>query len=79
LCFYLGGIDVMKDDRYGRMALSRDGLHARDGLVLEHIRDRDLPVVLLLSGGYAETPRATADLHATMHREAARVFGNGRR
>jgi len=79
LVFYLGGIDVMKDDRYGRMALSRDGLHARDGLVLEHIRDRDLPVVLLLSGGYAETPRATADLHATMHREAARVFGNGHR
>jgi hypothetical protein len=32
-------------------------------------------VALLLSGGYAETPEATADLHAVMHREAARVFG----
>ncbi|PEN13738.1 histone deacetylase [Longibacter salinarum] len=78
LVFYLGGIDVMKDDRYGRMALSRDGLHARDGYVLEQIRNRDLPVVLLLSGGYAETPEGTADLHAVMHREAARVFKNGR-
>lgn len=75
LVFYLGGIDVMADDRYGRMLLSRDGLHARDGYVLEQIRNRDLPAVLLLSGGYAETPEATADLHATMHREAARVFG----
>jgi acetoin utilization deacetylase AcuC-like enzyme len=74
LVFYLGGIDVMADDRYGRMSLSRDGLHARDGYVLEQIRDRDLPVVLLLSGGYAESPATTADLHATMHREAARVF-----
>lgn len=75
LVFYLAGIDVMDGDRFGRLALTRDGLHARDGYVLEQIRDRDLPVVLLLSGGYAHTPEATADLHAVMHREAARVFG----
>jgi acetoin utilization deacetylase AcuC-like enzyme len=74
LVFYLAGIDVMSGDRYGRLALTRDGLHARDGYVLEQLRDRDLPVALLLSGGYATTPEATADLHAVMHREAARVF-----
>lgn len=79
LVFYLGGIDVASDDRFGRTALSRDGLHARDGYVLEQIRTRNLPVVLLLSGGYAETPAATADLHAIMHREAARVFGTAAR
>jgi acetoin utilization deacetylase AcuC-like enzyme len=76
LVFYLAGIDVMADDRYGRMSLTRDGLHARDGFVLEQIRDRNLPVVCLLSGGYARTPTATADLHAVMHREATRVFGS---
>ena len=74
LVFYLGGIDVAADDRFGRMALSREGLHARDGYVLDQIRARNLPVVLLLSGGYAETPDLTADLHAVMHREAARIF-----
>lgn len=75
LVFYLGGIDVMKGDRYGRLSLTRTGLRARDGYVLEQIRDRNLPLVLLLSGGYADTPEATADLHAIMYREAARVFG----
>jgi acetoin utilization deacetylase AcuC-like enzyme len=75
LVFYLGGIDVAADDRFGRTSLTREGLHARDGYVLEQIRARNLPVVLLLSGGYAETPALTADLHAVMHREAARVFG----
>jgi acetoin utilization deacetylase AcuC-like enzyme len=75
LVFYLGGIDVATDDRFGRTALSREGLHARDRHVLEQIRARNLPVALLLSGGYAETPEATADLHAVMYREAARVFG----
>jgi len=78
LVFYLGGIDVATDDRFGRLSLTREGLHARDGYVLEQIRARNLPVVLLLSGGYAETPEATADLHAIMHREAARVFGRAK-
>jgi len=74
LVFYLGGIDVAADDRFGRMALSRDGLRARDRYVFDQLRRRGLPVVLLLSGGYAETAEATADLHAISHREAARVF-----
>lgn len=74
LVFYLAGIDVAANDRFGRMALSREGLHARDRYVLEQLRERHLPVVLLLSGGYAETPADTADLHAITHREAARVF-----
>jgi acetoin utilization deacetylase AcuC-like enzyme len=75
LVFYLGGIDVAAGDRYGRMALTREGLAARDRYALSQIRKRDLPAVLLLSGGYAETPEATADLHAVMHRAAADVFG----
>ena len=74
LVFYLAGIDVMSGDRYGRIQLSREGVHARDRYVLQQIRDRDLAVVLLLSGGYADTPAATADRHAIMHREAAQIF-----
>ena len=75
LVFYLGGIDVAANDRFGRLSLTRDGLHARDGYVLEQLRAHGCPVVLLLSGGYADTPEATADLHAIMYRAAARVFG----
>lgn len=75
LIFYLGGIDVMAHDRFGRTALTRAGLHARDNYVLETIRESRCPVALLLSGGYAETPEQTADYHAVMHREAKRVYG----
>ncbi|WP_259097484.1 histone deacetylase family protein [Salinibacter ruber] len=74
LVFYLGGIDVATDDRFGRLSLTREGLHARDRYVLEQIQAHNHPVALLLSGGYADTPETTADLHAIMYREAARVF-----
>ena len=80
----LGGVDVVADDRFGRLALSRDGLEARDRLVCETVKAADVPLCLLLSGGYAarrqpgQAPetlaRETADLHATMYRQAAAVY-----
>lgn len=70
LVMYLAGVDVMAGDRFGRLALTRDGLAARDRTVLEACRARGVPVVLLLSGGYAATPALTADLHAEAHRQA---------
>ena len=84
LVVYLGGVDVVAEDRFGRLALSRAGLAARDRLVCETARDAGVPLCLLLSGGYAarRTPgqapetlaAATADLHATMYRQAAAVY-----
>ena len=85
LVVYLGGVDVVEDDRFGRLSLSRNGLEARDRLVCETVRASGIPLCLLLSGGYAarrnpgQAPetlaRATADLHATMYRQAATVYG----
>lgn len=75
LVVYLAGVDVVQGDRFGRLALTREGLAARDHFVLETMRARNLPVLLVLAGGYAKTPELTADLHAIVHRQAARVFG----
>ncbi len=75
LVFYLAGIDVLADDRYGRLSLTRAGVHARDRYVLETLHAAGLPVTLLLSGGYGPTPEETADRHAICHREARRVYG----
>lgn len=72
---YLAGVDVMQGDRFGRLALTREGLAARDRFVLETVQERGLPILLVLAGGYARTAEITADLHAVVHREAARVFG----
>ena len=77
LVFLLSGVDVVVGDRYGRLAMTRDGLRRRERLAQSLLRSAGLPVVLVLSGGYAETPRLTADLHAESHRAAAEVFGRG--
>ena len=75
--FYLAGVDPAAGDRYGRMRLTERGLAARDRYVCEEVRRRGRPLVLLLSGGYAATPRRTAELHAVAFREAIAVFEKG--
>ena len=72
--FYLAGVDPAAGDRYGRMALSAEGLQARDRYVVETARSGGVPLVLLLSGGYAPTPRRTAELHAIAFRVAIESY-----
>jgi acetoin utilization deacetylase AcuC-like enzyme len=74
LVFYLGGIDVLQEDRFGRLNLSLDGLRQRDRMVIRHFQSRDIPLVLLLSGGYAPTVEKTVQAHAVMFEEAVRIF-----
>ncbi len=74
IAFYLAGVDVVQGDRYGRLSLTRAGLCQREYAVMEAVRSRGLPLVLLMSGGYAPTPEETADLHAEAHRVARRIF-----
>jgi len=68
--FYLAGVDPARGDRYGRLALSDQGLHLRERCVLEACGSRGLPVVITIAGGYAPTPERTAELHSIIFQEA---------
>jgi acetoin utilization deacetylase AcuC-like enzyme len=71
IVFYLAGVDPACGDRYGRLALSDEGIRMRDRHVLEACLGRSLPAVITLAGGYAATPERTAELHSIVFREAA--------
>jgi acetoin utilization deacetylase AcuC-like enzyme len=70
IVFYLAGVDVAAGDRYGRLALTDEGIRQRDRRVIEAIRDRGIPLAIVLAGGYAESRPRTAQLHAHVFREA---------
>jgi acetoin utilization deacetylase AcuC-like enzyme len=71
IVFYVAGVDVAADDRYGKLALSDEGIRQRDRMVIEAARRRGIPLVIVLAGGYAPTRARTAELHAHAFREAA--------
>lgn len=75
LVVYLAGVDVVAGDRFGRLKVTEQGLAWRDRLVFEATYRHELPVVMVLGGGYAKTPHETARLHVVAHREARAVYG----
>jgi acetoin utilization deacetylase AcuC-like enzyme len=71
LAVYLAGADPWRDDRFGRLALSKAGLEERDRLVLGACRDAGVPVVVTMAGGYARDTEDTVDIHVATLRVAA--------
>lgn len=63
IAFYLAGADPHVDDKLGRLALSKAGLAARDQMVLTACRERGLPVVVTMAGGYGKQVEETAAIH----------------
>jgi acetoin utilization deacetylase AcuC-like enzyme len=74
LVFYLAGADPYARDRFGRLGLTRAGLRARDRMVFSACRTRGLPVVMTLSGGYADDVREIAEIHADTLQELVACY-----
>ncbi len=75
LVAYLAGADPYHRDRFGRLALTADGLRERDRMVFEACARRGVPVVVTLAGGYAPNLDEVAGIHADTVRLALSTVG----
>jgi len=64
LAIYLAGADPYAGDRLGRLSLTKRGLATRDAFVLDTLRAHDIPVAVVMAGGYAHDIADTVDIHA---------------
>jgi acetoin utilization deacetylase AcuC-like enzyme len=69
--FYLAGADPYEDDQLGGLRLTREGLRARDRLVVDTVGASGVPLVVTLAGGYARRVDDTVAIHAATIEEAA--------
>ncbi len=74
IVFYLAGADPYVNDKLGRLALTVQGLSARDEMVLRFARNAGIPIVTVMSGGYAADIRDTVEIHCNTIRAVKRVF-----
>ena len=74
IVFYLAGADPFAKDKLGRLALSIDGLRARDRYVLSGCYQREVPVVTVMSGGYGKDINDTIEIHCNTIRMVKTVF-----
>ena len=70
LVFYLAGADPFEGDRLGRLALSFDGLEARDRRVFDWAWQRRVPLAFVMAGGYGVNIDDTVQVQINTYRVA---------
>ena len=72
--FYLCGVDVIKSDKLGKLALSLEGCKKRDQFVLEQCKRQNIPVMCSMGGGYSPNIKTIVEAHANTFRLAQDLF-----
>lgn len=75
LIYFQAGVDVLKTDRLGKLALSREGVKERDRVVLDLCKSHDIPVSVCMGGGYSVRTADTVEAHCNTFRTAISLFG----
>lgn len=71
---YQSGVDVLKTDKLGRLALSISGCRERDKFVLELAKTNRIPIMCCMGGGYSEKLSLIIEAHANTFRLAQDLY-----
>ena len=76
MIFFQAGVDVLEEDRLGRMSLSLKGVTRRNELVYDFAHKLNIPLVICMGGGYPRTDDWTSiiDAHANVYFQAHRFL-----
>ena len=72
--FYLCGVDVISQDKLGRLNLSVAGCKRRDEMVLQWCKRNALPVQCSMGGGYVSELSILVEAHANTFRLAQDIY-----
>ena len=70
LVFYVAGADPYQEDQLGGLSLTMEGLKQRDRLVFETALAQNVPVAVVLAGGYARDTNDTVTIHCNTAKAA---------
>ena len=75
LILFLAGADPFEGDRLGRLALSFDGLEARDRRVFDWAWQRRIPLAFSMAGGYGVNIEETVQVQINTYQVALEYWG----
>jgi acetoin utilization deacetylase AcuC-like enzyme len=74
LILYQAGVDVHAQDKLGRLALTDQGIAARDAFVAGRARNLGIPLASAMGGGYGDDVHVVAARHAATMRTLAAAY-----
>ena len=72
--FYLSGVDVLENDKLGKLSLSIEGCKERDRFVLDLCKQNKIPVQISMGGGYSFKLKNIIEAHSNTFRLAQEIF-----
>ncbi|MEL7002122.1 MAG: histone deacetylase [Bacteroidota bacterium] len=72
--FFQAGVDVLYSDRLGKLGLTKEGIKARDRLVIDICKAHNIPLVITMGGGYSSKLPDLVDAHCNTFRIAISNF-----
>ncbi len=74
LVVYVAGADPFYEDQLGGLSMTFEGLQDRDRLVIRTAVSHDIPVAVVLAGGYSQSVEDTITIHANTAAVAREVL-----
>lgn len=74
LIYYQAGVDVLATDLLGTLALSKNGCKQRDEIVIENCCRLDIPLVIVMGGGYSPRLADIVDAHCNTYKTALDIY-----
>ena len=72
--FFQTGVDVLHNDKLGRLGMTINGCKERDQIVLKACHENGLPVCMSMGGGYADRIADIVEAHANTYRLAQEIW-----
>ena len=72
--FYQSGVDILESDKLGKLKITQNGIRLRDEFVLTLAKERNLPIVCSMGGGYSKDVRDIVNAHMHVFRLAYQLF-----
>jgi acetoin utilization deacetylase AcuC-like enzyme len=72
--FFLAGVDVLKNDKLGRLSLSIQGCKERDRFVLDLCKRNNIPLQISMGGGYSIYLKEIIDAHSNTFELAQELY-----
>ena len=72
--FYLSGVDVIENDKLGRLSVSINGCKERDKFILNYCKINKIPVQISMGGGYSPMLKNIVEAHANTFRLAQEIY-----
>ncbi|WP_205514248.1 histone deacetylase family protein [Longitalea arenae] len=72
--FYLSGVDILSTDKFGKLKISMEGCRQRDEMVFTALKQRRIPCVVAMGGGYSPDIKTIVEAHCNTFRLAKDIY-----